>query len=338
LFQSGIDVHFISAERISKKEEKGIFLDLVENECFICQVLITTSVLDCGINIKDPSLKNIVIETFDKTSFLQMLGRIRINDYSTMINLYIYEFSTRTLNGHKHMLEEKLKTGVLFCLHNKYEKYKSLGGTEYKGIHFLSDAEIKNLSYPVNKSRSTYYCIQRHIRPIRYDPTEDPLFFKVQLNTQAALNDLYLLYNLDIAFSKRKMCSTTQEREITDDHFFLKYQLSWLGKEYDENCWIDYGDDKKEFIDLLESNLNCELEREQHLAFSHKCIELLYRLPNIMPQMKANKKRFLDPTSAAKKTLNAAFAFHNLNYNIESYYKTNPSTKKREAFWVVRRT
>ena len=41
-------------------------------------VLLTTSVIDNGVNITDPNVKNIVIEAADKVSFLQMLGRRRI--------------------------------------------------------------------------------------------------------------------------------------------------------------------------------------------------------------------------------------------------------------------
>ena len=52
--------------------------DLCKKERFTQQVLVCTSVLDCGVNIKDPALRHIVVETTDRTEFLQMLGRKRL--------------------------------------------------------------------------------------------------------------------------------------------------------------------------------------------------------------------------------------------------------------------
>ena len=45
-----------------------------------CDVLITTSVLDNGVSIHDAEVENVVIFTISKSSFLQMLGRIRTED------------------------------------------------------------------------------------------------------------------------------------------------------------------------------------------------------------------------------------------------------------------
>ena len=45
---------------------------------FEAQVLVCTSVLDCGVNIKDAKMRHIVVETTDKVEFLQMVGRKRL--------------------------------------------------------------------------------------------------------------------------------------------------------------------------------------------------------------------------------------------------------------------
>lgn len=62
----------------TQKTEK-VWDDIVKNERFESQVLVTTSVLDCGVNIHDPTLKNLVICTTDHTFFMQALGRKRRN-------------------------------------------------------------------------------------------------------------------------------------------------------------------------------------------------------------------------------------------------------------------
>ena len=52
--------------------------EVCRKERFDRQVLLCTSVLDCGVNLKDPDLRHIVMEVADKTEFLQMLGRKRL--------------------------------------------------------------------------------------------------------------------------------------------------------------------------------------------------------------------------------------------------------------------
>lgn len=55
------------------------------------RVLIATSVLDNGINIKDLELRNMIIIADTETEFIQMLGRKRVD--SQRLNLYIYKQS-----------------------------------------------------------------------------------------------------------------------------------------------------------------------------------------------------------------------------------------------------
>lgn len=88
---------FISAEsRKRSGNEQDEFNHIVQNGSFNSQVLISTSTLDNGINIKDDSVKNIVIDLFDRTEFIQMLGRIRVSDNNT-INLFIRRYSTNDI-------------------------------------------------------------------------------------------------------------------------------------------------------------------------------------------------------------------------------------------------
>ena len=56
---------------------------------FGCDVLITTSVLDNGVNIKDPDVKNIVLMTDDEVEFKQMFGRKRFLSKDDTIEVFI---------------------------------------------------------------------------------------------------------------------------------------------------------------------------------------------------------------------------------------------------------
>lgn len=70
--------------------------DLLKNESFEQQVLICTSALDCGINIKSSSLKNIVAMTDDRTSLIQMVGRKRCRP-GERVTLYVYNLPLDTI-------------------------------------------------------------------------------------------------------------------------------------------------------------------------------------------------------------------------------------------------
>lgn len=63
---------------------------LINHSKFNKKVLIATKVLDNGINIADEKLTNIVIMAWDEITFIQMLGRKRIDiENAQTVNLYI---------------------------------------------------------------------------------------------------------------------------------------------------------------------------------------------------------------------------------------------------------
>lgn len=63
-----------------------------EKQAFPEKVLFTTIVLDNGINIVDEQVKHIVVDTFDKDTVIQCIGRRRIHD-GEKINVYVNDYS-----------------------------------------------------------------------------------------------------------------------------------------------------------------------------------------------------------------------------------------------------
>ena len=97
--------------------------EIINNSKFNSDVLITTKVLDNGIDIKDAAVKNIVVMALDRVTFLQELGRIRIDiNNPRNINLYMQARSKKTFSSLLHDYEKKLK---LFKEHN----------TDYDAFH-----------------------------------------------------------------------------------------------------------------------------------------------------------------------------------------------------------
>ena len=98
--------------------DKAIYMDadskdtnewfqLLEDNKFHFQVLVTTAVLDCGVNVIDDQLCNVVIITDDRTRLIQMLGRKRYKQ-GECVNLFVYDMDEQTIS-------KRYQEGELLC-------------------------------------------------------------------------------------------------------------------------------------------------------------------------------------------------------------------------------
>ena len=92
---------FISRKRIETDTNiEKTYDSIISNQYYNHDVLITTSILDNGINLlldsKYRPIRNIVLFSLDKTQFLQMLGRVRTTKEKSL-NLFLYEYSMETI-------------------------------------------------------------------------------------------------------------------------------------------------------------------------------------------------------------------------------------------------
>ena len=132
LNQEGVSAVFLSREETEADEEKTRVYDhIIKNETTDRKVLISTSLLDNGINISNAPLKNakdkvlnIAIDSFDRTQFIQMLGRIR-TEKGVPVHLYIKEYSSERL---KRMLTSDAKNLVQILS----DKICGVSPTEFK--------------------------------------------------------------------------------------------------------------------------------------------------------------------------------------------------------------
>lgn len=71
---------------------------IINHECFEQSVLITTPVIDSGVNICDENVKNIAIFYTDRTQFIQSLGRKRLKEGENGINVWAFVPSEKSFN------------------------------------------------------------------------------------------------------------------------------------------------------------------------------------------------------------------------------------------------
>ncbi len=138
LDEQGIDSVFIKSGTVND-ETKSI----VDTGKFNCKVLISTKVLDNGVNIIDSDVKNLVVCAYDKTTFIQEIGRLRINIRNPRkIKLFIKAMNKKVFMGR---LEEvyQPKLDILKLYYNDNDKFKLMFNMDvnkvYADLFYLDD-------------------------------------------------------------------------------------------------------------------------------------------------------------------------------------------------------
>ena len=224
-------------------KKNPIYQDIVEHERLNkdTYVLISTSVLDNGVNLK--GIKNIVVSDMTKAKCLQMVGRARVERDDYRKNLYIKRFSDGEVEKRIIDLEEQ---------ENAYGKYKIA----------YNECEQPNCSF------DTYDFFKRYYNGSEKDWRNAKRWFGRTVETELYLNKIaesllegLLLYYQSIydemVDEKAKEDNVQGSKCISHmGQKYLEYQLSWFGKKYCEDDDITFADSekaKKEFIDFLES-------------------------------------------------------------------------------------
>ncbi|MCH3965516.1 MAG: DEAD/DEAH box helicase family protein [Clostridium sp.] len=143
---------FISAESKNSNSTDGKFYnEIINKESFNCKILITTSVMDNSVNFKDNLLKNIVIFTYSKTEFLQVLGRKRISN-GEKINLYLYSGNAIEINRNLHIIKKQIDAINEFEINSINFLNKYFFNSEiYKGLLYF-DQYLKPIINPISRS------------------------------------------------------------------------------------------------------------------------------------------------------------------------------------------
>lgn len=113
-----------------KSKSKNVWKNIVENERFDESVLITTQVLDSGVNIKDKSVKNIIIFYTDRTQFIQSLGRKRLNEDEGNVTVWAYVPSDNSFIKNAENYRISAETAIKL-FYSKYYNASGIGAFAY---------------------------------------------------------------------------------------------------------------------------------------------------------------------------------------------------------------
>lgn len=169
---------------------------------FSCDILISTSVLDTGINITDREVKNIVLFSDDEDSFKQLLGRKRFSSENEKLNLFI--FCGKLARFKRHTSEYRY-------FYSELDEHKCIA----------SEDELESMIERLEKSGLKHINLKRLLS--FYEKNEG--IRKCYELTKEAIRLKYL--------DSEKMCEELEK----DNNFFLEEQLKWIGKEFSEE-WM----------------------------------------------------------------------------------------------------
>ena len=102
-----LDCQILTAQ--TRSSDPTLWNDLLENECFSSRVLLTTSVIDAGVNFHDKELVNIVSFSLDTEEIIQQVGRKRRTSKQDKVKLYVHEPSRQTVNHRLFRVREMIR-------------------------------------------------------------------------------------------------------------------------------------------------------------------------------------------------------------------------------------
>lgn len=234
------------------KKDAEVIEQIVNHERFEQDVLITTKLLDNGVNFKDSELRNLVIDTISETEFLQMLGRKRITE-NEEISLYIPKKSKKYFSDYFHQ-SIKPTEAVL-------RKYSDCNDN-------LTDEDEQTRAIVIKNANK--FKIKEAIQNLLLDSEECSILRRYAVFDQEELriNELGK-HKIDILSA---FVRSMNDKITTDEWAFVKEQLKWLGVENTfaiENDLTFHNDQKvlEEIRTYVESLKNQPLIKEEKNAF-----------------------------------------------------------------------
>lgn len=220
------------------RDSKGTieFGDLVKNEAFDADILISTAVIDNGINIKDAKITDVFIAPFDRTEYLQMLGRVRrVNDCATL-QLWMPSWNKDELE--KLLKNELRKLIDRLSLNGLSKEAKdALIGTYLRQKDGFSVNAVEGLYYsplsvyPLLESIQRITSILRNINPD----------FALDLDDSVYQSRVFKAF-YDAADGKLPMadaiCRTLLGLKFLDESDYLESQIAWKKTKWEDDSFL----------------------------------------------------------------------------------------------------
>ncbi len=222
--------------RFKKFSDNATYSQIVEHEKFDCKILMTTSVLDNGINIKDNRLKHILIDLMDETTVIQCVGRKRVISDTDGIILYCRVPKKQQIYGNIYGNRNRQKSSTRLsekCLakyiSRQWEKVLKIGYEKYICDIFNYNIETA-LHYQADKIEDAISHILKQYKNLKLFDEEQREFmetFKEQVYNKDSTE--YDRYNF------KSLAANIEEYGLP---YKLEKRREKSGKNRDKYYWI----------------------------------------------------------------------------------------------------
>ena len=291
------------------------------------KVLITTSVLDNGINIKDIALRNIIIVADTEVEFIQMLGRKR-ND-GTLIKLYIYKHVRNHFVKRNRLNARRLELADAY--HKPIEEQMKI---------YEAKSNKTKLQVTLDQVETGAICSQHQI-----------LMSKL-MNNKVAYDDIRTLFLAVDGFFVLNMLSFENLKNLDKyyvelfnkfdkygDDAYVREQLSWLGKSEDEIDKIisdanksSYELSREKVIQELERVCDVRMSREEFTDFKNEIANHLEVLVKCMAKDDKKYDTYINICTRTDRTITDEFM------KCLKTYCNIPFAVKRGKYTITRAT
>ena len=212
LSKKGIECKLITAD--TDKGDKD-YQNLIANEKLPKKVLITTRLLDVGVNIKNTHM-NIVVSDLELSEIKQMMGRKRVKENET-VNVYFYTPSIQELSKRSNSIKQKMAevNKKLYAIENN----EFIEQLEHPFFYLGAQVEINSLCLKKLNYESHHYDQLIHYLE-KYDDFLE----------QATAYAMYLLDEFDgIIYDENDLLVTNPLDKLSD--LFAEYENQEMSKE-----------------------------------------------------------------------------------------------------------
>ena len=366
-------------ENSRDKKEKEIYnqyQDMVDNEKFKQKILISTSVIDNGVNLKDTAIKHVAVSDLNKDKVMQQVGRVRVDrEKGEKITLYMKKFDVKYMKKRIDDLEKRINAYHSWELaynnpddfspennpvFTKKFTYMLLEGQSEFKDYMRNDSEYaeENKNYNKNYYSGNFYRMNAAVapNPINERKTERREFlnkyYRGEAEDMERATHLFFTYNgvpelvYPNAIAYSLVYNTLWERyksilnimqETGDGQRYLAFQLSWFGKSY--NPENEIGFDKKINVEkYLESKADVKMFENEKAEFRQRFTALSIAA---FGKRKNDSAERIENSYGAKK-IKDVLAEENLNFildtdGLEDNIDENGNKQGTKSYWVIRK-
>ena len=329
--ESNRTVVMLSSSYEKNEESANEVQEVVNTNSFKAKIIISTSVMDNGISIKDINLRNMIIISDNEVEFIQMLGRKRRD--TKKLKLYIFkqkkEYFTRRLKQVQRLLK----------IANEY--FRDFERCIQKP---LLETGNKNLLYII--SEENFMVMDKH-RYIMHDIVNGKIQYEeakklfLVYNGVLYLNRLSMknLENLD-SYYNRILKRFDEEGEDA----FVREQLGWLGKTSTEIEEIIKNSStstlekyKVDVIDKMNQIVDREMSTQENIAFKNTIKDKLLYIIDKMGKTNSDYQKVHDAIyrtdrPLSKNNMDFLCDFCGLPFSME----VNKQGKGKEGTYTIR--